>query len=209
LVHISALGASAAASSLYQQTKAAGEAALAAHNLALTVLRPSVIFGAEDKFLNMFARMQAVLPLVPLACASAKFQPVWVGDVAKAVLRSLQDPQTVGKTFEIAGPQVFTLESLVKLAGRLSGNPRTVIGLPLPLGYLQAIVMQSIPGEPLLSTDNIAAMETDNVASGTEGADLQALGITAAAVEPVAALYLDGAGKADPLLKVRLFASKR
>jgi NADH dehydrogenase len=209
LVHISALGASAAASSLYQQTKAAGEAALAAHNLALTVLRPSVIFGAEDKFLNMFARMQAVLPLVPLACASAKFQPVWVGDVAKAVLRSLHDPQTVGKTFEIAGPQVFTLESLVKLAGRLSGNPRTVIGLPLPLGYLQAIVMQSIPGEPLLSTDNIAAMETDNVASGTEGADLQALGITAAAVEPVAALYLDGAGKADPLLKVRLFASKR
>jgi NADH dehydrogenase len=209
LVHISALGASAAASSLYQQTKAAGEAALAAHNLALTVLRPSVIFGAEDKFLNMFARMQAVLPLVPLACASAKFQPVWVGDVAKAVLRSLQDPQTVGKTFEIAGPQVFTLESLVKLAGRLSGNPRTVIGLPLPLGYLQAIVMQSIPGEPLLSTDNIAAMETDNVASSTEGADLQALGITAAAVEPVAALYLDGAGKADPLLKVRLFASKR
>ncbi len=209
LVHISALGAAANASSLYQQTKAAGEAVLAGAGLALTVLRPSVIFGAEDKFLNMFARMQAVLPVVPLACADAKFQPVWVGDVAQAVLRSLRNPQTVGKTFELAGPKVFTLAELVKLAGRLSGNPRTVIGLPLPVGYLQAIVMQSVPGEPLLSTDNIAAMEVDNVASGTEGSGLDALGITPAAIEPVAALYLDGAGHADPLLKVRLFASKR
>lgn len=209
LVHISALGAAANASSLYQQTKAAGEAMLAGAGLALTVLRPSVIFGAEDKFLNMFARMQAVLPVVPLACADAKFQPVWVGDVAQAVLRSLRNPQTVGKTFELAGPKVFTLAELVKLAGRLSGNPRTVIGLPLPVGYLQAIVMQSVPGEPLLSTDNIAAMEVDNVASGTEGSGLDALGITPAAIEPVAALYLDGAGHADPLLKVRLFASKR
>jgi uncharacterized protein YbjT (DUF2867 family) len=209
LVHISALGASATASSLYQQSKAAGEAVLAGSGLALTVLRPSVIFGAEDKFLNLFARMQAVLPVVPLACANAKFQPVWVGDVAQAVLRTLQEPQTVGKTFELAGPKVFTLAELVRLAGRLSGTPRTVVGLPLPLGYLQAMVMQAIPGEPLMSTDNIAAMEVDNVASGTEGSGLEALGITAAAVEPVAALYLDGAGRADPLLKVRLFASKR
>jgi uncharacterized protein YbjT (DUF2867 family) len=209
LVHFSALGASATASSLYQQTKAAGETVLAGSGLALTVLRPSVIFGAEDKFLNLFARMQAVLPVVPLACANAKFQPVWVGDVAQAVLRTLLDPQTVGKTFELAGPKVFTLAELVRLAGRLAGTPRTVVGLPLPLGYLQAMVMQAIPGEPLMSTDNIAAMEVDNVASGTEGAGLEALGITAAAVEPVAALYLDGAGRADPLLKVRLLASKR
>ena len=207
LVHVSALGASEKASSNYQRTKAAGEAALRAAGLDLTVLRPSVVFGAEDHFLNLFAKLQALLPVLPLAGASTRFQPVWVGDVAQAVVRCLQQPSTIGQTYECVGPQVYTLKQLVQLAGRLSGHPRPVVGLPLSVGYFQALLMECLPGEPLMSTDNICSMETDNVASG-QWPDLSALGIQAVAVEPVAAQYLDLAGQADPLLKVRARAGR-
>lgn len=207
LVHVSALGADAQASSRYQRTKAAGEAALRTAGLDLTVLRPSVVFGAEDHFLNLFAKLQATLPVLPLAGSNTRFQPVWVGDVAQAVVRCLQQADTIGQTYECAGPQVFTLKQLVQLAGRLSGHPRPVVGLPMVLGYFQALFMECLPGEPLMSTDNISSMETDNVATG-ELPGLADLGIAAAAVEPVAARYLDGAGSADRLLKVREHAGR-
>lgn len=207
LVHISALGASDAASSRYQRSKAAGEAALRSAGLDLTVLRPSVVFGAEDSFLNLFAKLQQVFPILPLAGAGTRFQPVWVGDLARAVVRCLQQPETIGQTYECVGPQVFTLKELVQLAGRLSGKPRRVIGLPMTVGYFQALLMECLPGEPLMSTDNVCSMETDNVATGTLPG-LDALGIDVSAVEPVAALYLDRAGHADPLLRVREHAGR-
>lgn len=202
LVHVSALGASADGPSLYQASKARGEAVLQAAGLDLTVLRPSVIFGADDRFLNLFARLQAVLPVVPLAGASTRFQPVWVGDVAQAIVRCLQRPDTVGETIEVAGPDVLTLADLVRLAGRLSGHPRPVFGLPTALAYFQALAMEWLPGEPLMSTDNLRSMEVDNVASG-QAPGLARLGITPQAVEATAAQYLDTSGKADPLLRVR------
>ena len=129
VVHVSALGVSLDAPSRYQRSKARGEEVLRGASLDLTILRPSVIFGAGDRFLNLFARMQSVLPLVPLAGASARFQPVWVEDVASAVVASLRDADlpmsSVGQTFECAGPEVFTLADLVRIAGRLGSRQRT------------------------------------------------------------------------------------
>lgn len=208
LVHVSALGASEQGPSLYQASKAEGEAALQSAGLALTVLRPSVIFGAQDRFLNLFARLQEVFPVVPLAGAHTRFQPVWVGDVAQAITHALTQPETAGRVYECTGPEIFTLADLVRLAGRLSGHPRPVIGLPVALGYFQALAMEMMPGEPLMSTDNLRSMEVDNVAS--PGAlNLVDLGITAQALEPVAASYLVGSGQADPLLELRQQASRR
>ncbi|MDM7457352.1 MAG: complex I NDUFA9 subunit family protein [Tepidimonas sp.] len=211
LVHVSALGADPKGPSLYLQTKGEGEAVLqqaAASGLALTVLRPSVIFGAEDRFLNLFARLQRSLPVVPLAGAQARFQPVWVGDVAQAIVTCLQRDDTTGRTFEAVGPEVWTLADLVRLAGRLSGHPRPVIGLPRALAYLQALMMELMPGEPLLSTDNLRSMEVDNIASGTLPT-LTDLGLTPSPVEPIAARYLDLDGPADPLIAIRRTAHRR
>ena len=153
------------------------------------MLRPSVIFGAHDRFLNLFASMQSVLPVVPLAGASARFQPVWVEDVATAIAWCLNDPSTIGKTYECAGPRVYTLEQLVNLAGRLSGSQRAVIPLPDGLGVAQAHLMEMLPGVPLMSRDNMASMRVPNVA--TPGAlGLEALGISAATLEAVGPTYL-------------------
>ncbi|TCS97495.1 NADH dehydrogenase [Tepidimonas ignava] len=211
LVHVSALGANPHGPSRYLRSKGEGEAALqamASAGLHLTVLRPSVIFGAEDRFLNLFARLQRTLPLVPLAGADATFQPVWVGDVAQAIVTCLQRPDTIGQTYEAVGPQVWTLAELVRLAGRLSGHERAVLPLPRALGYFQALLMELLPGEPLLTTDNLRSMEVPNVASGTLPT-LTALGLQPAAVEPVAARYLDDDGAADPLIGLRRTAHLR
>ena len=211
LVHVSALGADPAGPSRYLRSKGEGERALQAltsAGLALTVLRPSVIFGAEDRFLNLFARLQRSLPLVPLAGADARLQPVWVGDVAQAIVTCLRRDDTVGRTFEAVGPEVWTLADLVRLAGRLSGHPRPVLPLPRALAYFQALLMELLPGEPLLSTDNLRSLEVPNVASGTLPT-LVDLGLVPSAVEPVAARYLDLDGPADPLIGLRRTAHLR
>lgn len=189
VVHVSALGASSNAPSRYLRSKAAGEEALRKSQLALTVLRPSVIFGAEDRFLNLFARLQRFFPVMPLASAFARFQPVWVNDVAAAIVRCLDRPDTIGKVFECTGPHVYTLAELVRMAGRWSGHPRPVVPLPDSLGRLQARMMEWLPGEPLMSRDNLESMRVASVASGALPG-LGSLGITPAAVEAIAPLYL-------------------
>jgi NADH dehydrogenase len=192
LVHVSALGVAADAPSNYLRSKAAGERVLLESGLDVTVLRPSVIFGARDRFLNLFARLLALAPMVPLGGAQARFQPVWVEDVAEAVVRCLDRPETLGQTIECAGPDVMTLADLVRLAGRLSGHPRVVLPLPAPLARLQAAVMEWLPGEPLMSRDNVDSMQVPNVAGGVLPG-LASLDIAASAVETVAAGYLGGA----------------
>ncbi|MEP7298995.1 MAG: complex I NDUFA9 subunit family protein [Burkholderiales bacterium] len=189
VVHVSALGVGPSAPSHYLRSKTAGEAALAAAGLALTILRPSVIFGEHDRFLNLFATLQAVFPIVPLAGAQARFQPVWVQDVAAAIVACLDRPESIGKTCECAGPQVFTLKELVQAAGRWSGHARPVVGLPDALGRLQALAMEWLPGTPLMSRDNLDSMRVPNVASGTLPG-LAALGITPATLDSVAPGYL-------------------
>jgi NADH dehydrogenase len=193
LIHISALGAEPHAPSLYQRSKARGEAVLQAAAIAgdldLTLIRPSVIFGAGDKFLNTFAALQSVLPFVPLAGAGTRFQPVWVGDVAQAVVHCASHAHTIGQTIDAVGPDVLSLADLVRLAGAASGHPRPVFGVPEFVGQLQAGAMALMPGEPLMSRDNLRSMRVDNVRTGS-GPDLQTLGITPAGVQAIVPTYL-------------------
>ena len=184
VVHVSALGAAPEAPSMYLRSKARGEVALREAGLELTVLHPSVMFGADDRFINLFAGMQRHLPVVPLAGADARFQPVWVEDVAEAIMRSLSDRRTIGQTYECTGPRVHTLAELVRLAGRWSGHPRPVIALPSAVGRMQASVMSWLPGEPLMSRDNLDSMRVPSVAGG-ELPGLAQLGITPASLEGV------------------------
>ena len=198
VVHVSALGAALDAPSMYQRSKARGEQVLQSSALDLTVLRPSVIFGAEDKFLNVFAKLQQIFPVIPLAGADTRFQPVWVQDVAQAIVHCLQVPQTAGQVFDLCGPDVLTLKQLVQLAGRASGirhgEGRPVFGLPLALGRLQAALMALAPGEPLMSRDNLDSMAVDNITDGRLPG-LASMGIAAASVHAVAPGYLGARGK--------------
>lgn len=191
LVHLSALGVgedSTALASVYLTTKANGERAMwTAHgpHLAVTVLRPSVIFGEHDRFLNLFAQLQAWMPVVLLPAAQATFQPVWVEDVARALVHSLLHPETAGQTLECVGPQVYTLAELVRLAGHFSGHPRPVLEVPLAVGRVQAAMLSMWPGEPLMSQDNLDSMSVPNVATGRHPT-LPSWGIVPASVEAVA-----------------------
>ena len=189
VVHVSALGAAKDAPSMYQRSKAKGEEALQSSTLDWTVLRPSVIFGKGDRFLTLFAQLQAVMPIMPLAGADTLFQPVWVGDVVSAIVQCVQRDDTAGRTFEICGPDRFTLRQLVKVAGSVSGHVRPVIGLPKVLAQLQAFIMELAPGQPLMSRDNLDSMKVDNVASGSLPG-LDALGISPSALRDIAPTYL-------------------
>jgi len=182
LIHVSALGVESPEPSLYSQSKAEGEAALKSILPKCTILRPSVIFGEEDRFLNTFERLQRLAPFVPLACSDAKFQPVWVEDVAQALAKCLDEPSSAGRTYECTGPSVYTLADLVRLAGGRGRVQRPILPLPAPLALLQAWVMEHLPGEPLMSRDNLRSMRSPNIA--TSGAsNLADLGIKTRSLE--------------------------
>lgn len=182
IVHVSALGAATDAPSMYLRSKAAGEAALQRSGVPLSVIRPSVVFGAEDRLLNLFARLQAVLPIMPLAGAQARMQPVWVRDVAQALWTCVERGPAAAGVYEAVGPHVLTLRELVRCAGRLSGHARPVWPLPPALGWLQAWVLEHLPGPTLMSRDNLRSLQVDTVASGRLPT-LQALDITPASIE--------------------------
>lgn len=190
LIHVSALGVGPNAPSNYLRSKTAGEQALRGAGLDLTILRPSVIFGAGDRFLNLFASLQALAPVIPLAGAQSRYQPVWVEDVASAVVTCLDRPETIGQIIECAGPKVYRLAELVQLAGRASGHPRPVIPLPGFVARVQARLMELAPGEPLMSRDNLDSMKTPNVANGSMPG-LASLGIEPASAEAIVPGYLD------------------
>jgi NADH dehydrogenase len=191
-LHMSALGADPNGPSMYQRSKGRAEQAVRESTLAWTIFQPSVIFGAEDSFLNMFARLAAIAPVLPIGGAAVKFQPVWVEDVARAFVNSLDSEATVGKAYELAGPKVYTLRELVQFASGAAGHRRPVIALPDGIARLQARLMEFAPGEPLLSRDNLDSMKRDNVASRQPYAPAPELGITATPMEPEASLYLAG-----------------
>jgi NADH dehydrogenase len=191
-LHMSALGAAVDGPSMYQRSKADGEAAARAEpTVAATIFRPSVVFGPEDNFLNMFARLQRRLPFVPLACADADFQPVYVGDVATAFVHALLDPRTRHQVFHLGGPQIYPLADLVRLAGRYSGHERRIIPLPAWAGRLQAGLFELLPGTPLMSRDNIDSMQVDNVVDPAIQATTNAsLDIKPTPLEAIAPHYL-------------------
>jgi uncharacterized protein YbjT (DUF2867 family) len=192
LLHMSALGADRDGPSMYQRSKADGEiAARGDGSVAATIFRPSVVFGPEDNFLNMFARMQRRLPVVPLACAGAEFQPVFVGDVAQAFIHALRDPKTRHQVFALGGPAIYTLAELVRLAGRWSHHERPIVELPNWAGRLQATVLEMLPGPPLMSRDNLDSMKCDNVLDpAIQALTAATLGIKLTALEAVAPSYL-------------------
>jgi len=208
LVHVSALNASPSAPSRYLRSKAAGELALRQPGIDGTVLRPSVIFGEHDRFMNRFAALQRVFPVMPLACAHARFQPVWVDDVAEAIVRALDARPGSVPTIECVGPEVHTLQQLVRFAGQWSGHARPVIALPSALGRLQALLLEAMPGEPLMSRDNIDSMKLPSVASG-EAPTLELLGITPRSLDSVMPDLLGHRDGPYRLLPWRAIASRR
>jgi NADH dehydrogenase len=191
-LHMSALGADRDGPSMYQRSKADGEiAARAEPSVAATIFRPSVVFGPGDNFLNLFARMQKWLPVVPLACAGAEFQPVYVGDVAQAYIHALRDLKTRHQVYALGGPAIYTLAELVRLAGRWSHHERPIFELPPALGRLQALTFELLPGTPLMSRDNLDSMKCDNVVDpAIQALTAATLGIKLTALEAVAPDYL-------------------
>ncbi len=208
ILHVSAIGADAAAPSMYLRSKGAGEAALRDAGLALTVFRPSVMFGEHDRFINLFARLQAVFPVLPLAGADARFQPVWVEDVAAAIVRALDTPATIGQVIECAGPAVCTLKELVSQAGHWSGHARAVVALPAALGRVQAMLLEWLPGPPLMSRDNLDSMRVASVAGG-KLPGLASLRITPSSIASVMAPLLGGRGGPARLEPWRALARRR
>lgn len=164
LVHMSSLRADKQAPSEYLRSKAAGEAALLAHASALniTIFRPSVIFGRADSFINLFATLIRLLPVVLLAKPNARFQPVWVEDVASCFAASMQDTRTYGQVYELAGPKVYSFRELVQQVMATLGIKRPIIGLCNNLSYAQAFMMELLPVK-LMSRDNVRSMEVDSV----------------------------------------------
>jgi uncharacterized protein YbjT (DUF2867 family) len=192
VLHMSSLGADSNGPSMYQRSKGDGEAAVRASKLDWTIFQPSVVFGPEDKFLNTFATLASIAPVLPIANAQARFQPIYVGDVADAFVNALDDRATFRKAYELAGPRIYTLKELVQFAARASGHPRPVIGLPGSLARAQAIMMELAPGEPMMSRDNLDSMQRDNVASTQPYVPPPELGLELHPMESEAALYLAG-----------------
>lgn len=199
LLHMSALQASDNAPSAYLRSKAAGEAEVMkeaaqaepvmlrhAHQLQVTAFRPSVIFGRSDSFLNLFAKLVRFLPVILLAKPAARFQPVWVEDVAQAFVASLENVATYGKSYNLCGPRVYSLRELVQLVADTLGVRRRIVGLNDRLSYLQAYAMEFLPIR-LMTRDNLNSMQVDSVCH--DGFP-PIFGITPTAVEAVVPDYL-------------------
>jgi uncharacterized protein YbjT (DUF2867 family) len=200
LVQVSALGADAESTSLYARSKAEGEAAVTALVKRAVVLRPSVMFGPEDTFFNRFAALARMLPVLPLAGAQTKFQPVFVGDVAEVIARAV-DGKVAPGIYELGGPEVKTLKELVEYVCELTGRKRLLAPLPFPVARLQAQVLEIVntlslgllPNEFLLTRDQVALLQSDNVVSAAAqqaGRTLQGLGLVPTSVEAEVPSYL-------------------
>lgn len=184
LLHMSALNAAPDGPSAYLRSKGEAEKLVQASGLQATIFRPSVIFGAEDSFLNLFARMAKWAPVLPLACAGARFQPVWVEDVARVFVHSLNDADSIGQRYDLCGPQVYNLHELVAFAAACRGRHPLIVPLPRPVAYLQAAAMEWLPVK-LMTRDNFYSMQQDSVCNCAFP-----FGITPARLEDIAPQYL-------------------
>jgi uncharacterized protein YbjT (DUF2867 family) len=198
LLHMSALGAAPDAPSEYQRSKAKGEqAVLDAEDLQVTVFRPSVVFGPEDRFLNRFATMARFLPLLAVPCPNARFQPVYVGDVARAMATALPETESHGKRYDLGGPREYTLKELVELVCLFTHRRRLVIGLPDKLSYMQAWMLERLPGK-LMTRDNYRSMRVPN----STNAEFP-FGLERSALEAVAPAYLAPSGPRERYPQLR------
>jgi len=201
LVHVSAIGADPASPSLYARSKAEGEAGVRAAFPAATILRPSIVFGPEDSFLNRFGAMAALSPILPLIHGGTRFQPVYVGDVADAAMAALTRGDAPGKTYELGGPRVWSFEELLRFVLQQTHRRRRLVAVPTWLARFQARFMECLPNPPL-TRDQLLQLARDNVVA-PGAATLTDLGIRPQPLEAVAPSYLarfrPGGGKRDPL----------
>ncbi len=210
MLHMSALGADADSPAEYGRSKAAGEAAVRAAFAEATVFRPSVIFGPEDGFFNKFAGLMRFLPVLPVIGApllpkfsfggdafveidfygdgGPKFQPVYVGDVAEAMMRALDAPDSAGQTYDLGGPTVYSFKQLMELLLAATERKRPLVPLPMVFAEMESWFLQLLP-KPLITPDQVKLMERDNVVAD-DAAGLEALGVTATAAEAILPTYL-------------------
>ncbi|WP_041797805.1 complex I NDUFA9 subunit family protein [Pararhodospirillum photometricum] len=192
LVHMSALGACADSPARYAQSKAAGEAAVREAVPQAAIVRPSVVFGPDDRFFNLFASFTRFSPVLPYfdrggSLGSPRFQPVFVGDVVQAITTLVETPRP-GETFELGGPQVYSMREIMELIVRETHRATRVIKLPFWVAQTQAALLGRLPN-PLLTPDQVLMLQKDNVLSGA-CPGLEALGIEPQAVEAVVPSYL-------------------
>jgi uncharacterized protein YbjT (DUF2867 family) len=203
LLHMSALGADPNGPSDYMRSKGLGEqVVLAADDLEVSVFRPSVIFGPEDRFLNLFARLAQFFPVLALGSPEARFQPVYVGDVVRAFVAALDDRDAAGKRYELCGPREYTLRQLVEFVCAVTGRRRLIVGLPDGLSYLQAWFFELLPVK-LLTRDNYHSMQVPNVCDAPFP-----FGIHPVALEAAAPSWLAPAGPRERYPRLRWKAKR-
>ena len=166
IVHVSALGVSESAPSEYLRSKYAGEKILEEFEGNSVILRPSVVFGPGDSFMNFFAKLQKYSPIMPMALTKTQFQPIYLSDLVEIILRSINMVKNKKiYTYECVGPEIFTLYEIIKFSGIYSGRKAMVIPLPKFIGLIQALILEKIPGPTLMSRDNLASMSVPSIAS--------------------------------------------
>jgi NADH dehydrogenase len=193
LVHVSAIGAAADSESAYMRSKAAGEAAVHAVLPEATIMRPSVVFGPEDQFVNRLAALARALPIVPLIGGDTRMQPVFVGDVANAVADAAEGKTRPGAIYELGGPEVMTMREIQNFVLATIQRERLLFPVPFGLAKLKAMVLQFAPGALNLTPDQVESLRIDSVVSAAAkeaGLTLQGLGITPDSLEGVAPSYL-------------------
>ncbi|MFZ5735170.1 MAG: complex I NDUFA9 subunit family protein [Pseudomonadota bacterium] len=194
MIHISAIGAAKDSPSRYAQTKAAGEEAVRAAAPSATIFRPSIVFGPEDQFTNRFAAMARMMPVLPLVGGGVtKLQPVFVGDVAKAIADAVDGKAKAGATYELGGPEVMTMRTAIEAILATIERNRMLAPLPFPLATLKAYFLQFAPGMLKLTPDQVELLKSDNVVSDAakrDGLTLEGLGIQSESLQSIMPAYL-------------------
>lgn len=185
VLHMSALNAATDGPSGYLRSKGEAEAIMRASGLEVTIFRPSVVFGREDNFLNMFAALLKCFPALIVPAARARFQPVYVGDVAQAFAEALASQDSIGKSYDLCGPKAYALQELVEFVAHATGRRRMIFGADTVLTNVMAFVMECLPGK-MMSLDNVRSMTVDNVCNGCEFP----FGIVPQSVEAIAPEWL-------------------
>lgn len=189
LVHVSAIGADMGSESLYARSKGEGEAAVHAAFPTATILRPSIVFGPEDGFFNLFAGLARLAPVMPVLCGDTRFQPVYVGDVADAVMAAITRDDAQGVIYELGGPRAISFRDIIRYILEVTGRPgKRLFEVPLGLARLQARIAERLPGKPF-TQDQLLLLQKDNVLTGALPG-LEALNITPRPIEAVVPGYL-------------------
>lgn len=196
LIHLSAIGASERSASRYSQSKARGETLLLKAFPGAVILRPSIIFGPEDQFFNRFAAMAQTAPFLPQIAGHSRFQPVYVGDVAAAIVASLEGAAKPGTIYELGGPEIFTFRRLLEKTMEFCGHQRPLLPVPVWAAKLGATLSKPLPmALRPMTVDQVRMLAADNVVSQTaltEGRTLADLGITAPqSIDAVVPAYLE------------------